>query len=108
MSKSRTAGLVVGAVAIGIIGAAGGAWLTERRGAAGIANNTPGPVSSDPAPVAQSLPPEQEAQISVPPDTLARIRLEYAKVFSRAAGGEIRVPGTIQPNAYRQTRVTPL
>jgi len=54
------------------------------------------------------VPPEQEAQISVPPDTLARIRLQYAQVFSRAAAGEIRVPGTIQPNAYRQTRVIPL
>lgn len=60
------------------------------------------PASS--APLAQP----QETEVTIPAEDLDRLRLKFAKVTEAAVKVEVRVPGTVQPNAYHQVHVTPL
>jgi RND family efflux transporter MFP subunit len=50
----------------------------------------------------------EDIVVSIPQDALERMKLSYAEVKEEAATVEIRVPGTVQPNGYREVRVTPL
>jgi membrane fusion protein, heavy metal efflux system len=70
-------------------------------------------MSMAPASMAQSgastpVEPAQEVQISIPSSEVERLRLKFAKVTEASVTTEIRVPGSVQPNAYKQVHVTPL
>lgn len=103
----RSGFLITVAVSL-ILGAGAGAWFVQRRIA-------PAPASGMSAtPVAPSMPSMQmptaseDVVVSIPQDALERMKLSYAEVKEEAASVEIRVPGTVQPNGYREVRVTPL
>lgn len=48
------------------------------------------------------------ADLSLPPEMLSRIRIEYADVTRQPLAEQLRTTGTVQPNAYRETPVMPL
>lgn len=50
----------------------------------------------------------QEIIVTIPPDILERMNLRYAEVKEETINTEVRVPGTVQPNGYREVRVTSL
>jgi RND family efflux transporter MFP subunit len=52
--------------------------------------------------------PPPEIEVTIPAEDLERLHLKFAKVTETAVKVEVRVPGTVQPNAYKQVRVTPL
>ena len=52
--------------------------------------------------------PPAEVEISIPSSEVDRLHLKFAKVTEASIVVEIRVPGTVQPNAYKQIHVTPL
>jgi RND family efflux transporter MFP subunit len=90
--------------------AAGAAWFLLKdnlqSGPATKAASMPGMPMS----VAPSDPPAEarEIEVTVPAAELDRLHLKFAKVTSTTVKVEVRVPGTVQPNAYKQVRVTPL
>lgn len=102
--------------AVLVAGALAGTWLWRRgnpfpRLGSRLSTTASMPMTM-PMPMQGPLspPPEstQEIEISIPAELLARIRLEFAKVTESAVGAQIRVPGRVQPNAYKEVRVTPL
>src|SRR5262245_42673697 len=90
---------------------AGAILLLARRG---VVQLTPAPLATSspmtmpmPAPLpAPSVP--TEIVVSIPPDALERMHLSHETVTEQIGSVELRVPGTVQPNAYREVRVTPL
>ncbi|MGH9659912.1 MAG: efflux RND transporter periplasmic adaptor subunit [Bryobacteraceae bacterium] len=101
---------IVGAVAASLaIGALAGAWLVQR----GIVRLTPASsamLPSVPMPAAPPASPSapQEIVVTIPPDALERLRLRFAPVTEEVTTTQVRVPGSVQPNAYREVRVTSL
>jgi RND family efflux transporter MFP subunit len=63
-----------------------------------------------PMPSSASAPPvlSQETEVTIPAEDLDRLRLKFGKVTEAAVRVEVRVPGTVQPNGYKQVHVTPL
>lgn len=63
-----------------------------------------------PMPSGSSAPPAQpqETEVTIPAEDLDRLHLKFAKVTEATVKVEVRVPGTVQPNAYHQVHVTPL
>jgi membrane fusion protein, heavy metal efflux system len=110
-SGKTTRWLWLAGLAILIAGVGVGGWLAQRgmlfsapksqRAAA-----TPLPAASSLPEAAPSKPPEFE--VTVPVDSLDRMHLQFAKVSGGTMSTEIRVPGTVQPNAYREVHVTPI
>jgi len=98
-------------LAILIAGVGAGGWLAQR----GMLFSTPKSQQHVviPVPVTVSLPAaapagSQEVEVTVPVESLDRMHLQFAKVTAGTMGTEIRVPGTVQPNAYREIHVTPI
>lgn len=90
------------------LGSAGGAWVMQRRQTS--VRDAP-PVAS-PQPVA-SLPNAQAALaqaivVSVPADAIKRMALAFAPVTLETVRTEIRVPGTVEADGYREVPVTPV
>ncbi len=52
--------------------------------------------------------PFQKTEVTIPAEDLDRLHLRFAKVTQAAVRVEVRVPGTVQPNSYKQVRVTPI
>jgi RND family efflux transporter MFP subunit len=50
----------------------------------------------------------QKMEVTIQAEDLNRLHLKFGKVVQAAVGVEVRVPGTVQPNAYKQVHVTPL
>ena len=50
----------------------------------------------------------QEPEVTIPAEDLDRLRLKFGEVVQASVSVEVRVPGTVQPNAYKQVHVTPL
>lgn len=75
-------------------------------------SKTPTKVTSMPAMPSSSLTPPvdpaQVTEVTIPAADLDRLQLSFAKVTEAAVRVEVRVPGTVQPNAYKQVHVTPL
>jgi RND family efflux transporter MFP subunit len=101
---------VVGALIAGVLG---GAWLVRQ----GIVFSPPAPQTAStpsmpmPPASAQSSaqgPSPAEIGVTIPADALERMRLGFGQVTQEAVSTEVRVPGTVQPNAYREVRVTSL
>ncbi len=63
-----------------------------------------------PMPTAPSEPPApaREIEVTIPAAEVDRLHLKFDKVTATTVRVEVRVPGTVQPNAYKQVRVTPL
>jgi membrane fusion protein, heavy metal efflux system len=98
--------LLIGGVAL--LGAvAAWYWASEngRRSAAKVASS----MATMPMPAAPVDPvPQQELEVRISSGDLERLNLKFAKVTEAVVGLEVRVPGTVQPNAYKQVHVTPL
>lgn len=60
------------------------------------------------APAPPAAAPTEEIEVLIPATALERIRLAFAQVRTETFFTQIRVPGTVQPNAYKEVRVTPL
>ena len=91
-----------------ILAVGGGAWYWFRAGSRSPATSvstTMPPMAMTPA---ASVEPPAEVEISIPSSEVDRLHLKFAKVTEAAITVEIRVPGTVQPNAYKQIHVTPL
>jgi len=50
----------------------------------------------------------KEIEVTVPVESMDRMHLQFAKVTGGMMSTAIRVPGTVQPNAYREVHVTPI
>ena len=72
------------------------------------------PAASSPSTLAvgRELPPVEESSeksdVTIPQEQLARIGIKYGEVASRTTQASIRTVGTVQPNSYKETRVTPI
>jgi RND family efflux transporter MFP subunit len=49
-----------------------------------------------------------ETEVTIPSDQVDRLHLKFAKVTQAAVRIEVRVPGTVRPNIYKQVQVAPL
>ncbi len=97
----------------GLIAASGGAAWFWLRTSSRPPSTTAASVAMPPLPMAASatpapVEPAQEVQVSIPSSEVERLHLKFAKVTDAFVTTEIRVPGTVQPNAYKQVHVTPL
>jgi RND family efflux transporter MFP subunit len=59
-------------------------------------------------PAASAQPSPEDIVVSIPQDALERMRLSFARAQEETPSVELRVPGTVQANAYRDVRVTSL
>ena len=51
---------------------------------------------------------EPETDVTIPAAMLARLHLKFGQVTETRLGTELRAPGTVQSNGYRDVKVTPL
>jgi len=98
-------------LAILIVGVGAGGWLAQRgmlfstpKSQRTIAGSVPAATPFPAAAPADS----REFEVTVPVESLDRMHLRFAKVAGGTMSTEIRVPGTVQPNAYREVHVTPI
>ena len=104
--KFRTLLLLVAVLAV----AGGAGWYWFRAGwrppaTSSVSTNRPPMAMTPTVTVAE---PPAEVEITIPSSEVDRLHLKFAKVTEAAITVEIRVPGTVQPNAYKQIHVTPL
>lgn len=52
--------------------------------------------------------PAGKADLILSPEMIERIKLQFAEVKTQAVANQLRTTGTVQANAYKETRVTPL
>jgi RND family efflux transporter MFP subunit len=102
-------------LAILVAGVGAGGWLAQRGMifSAPKSQRTSQGTGANPMPAASSLPEaapskSPEVEVTVPVDSLDRMHLQFAKVTGGTISTEIRVPGTVQANAYREVHVTPI
>ena len=99
-------------VAIALLAAgAGAAYLLMRSGAGGHVVEMSPPTSAESSPAASAAPsnlPLPDVIVPLSQDAVRRAGIVVAPVASGTSGTEIRLPGVIEPNAYRQVVVTPL
>jgi len=113
--------VVVLAVVVLIAAGAGGAylWIRSSVGAdmrSRSVANRPGGVSSPVQPSSGTGPSASAASsgampdvvVSLSADAVKRAGIELATVTMGAASSGVRIPGTVEPNAYKQVIVTPL
>jgi membrane fusion protein, heavy metal efflux system len=91
---------------------AGAAYLVMRSGAGGGGNGAamPPPAAGQPpaANAGASSGPLSDVVVPLSQDAVERAGIVVAPVTSGTSGTEIRLPGVVEPNAYRQVVVTPL
>ena len=51
---------------------------------------------------------DNKADLTLAPEMVARIKLQYAEVKTQTIVNQLRTTGTVQANAYKETRVFPL
>jgi cobalt-zinc-cadmium efflux system membrane fusion protein len=103
-------------VAIALLAAGAGAtYLSMRNGPGGGAGGQigetsppPGAQSSPAASAATSNSPLPDVIVPLAQDAVERAGIVVAPVTRGTSGSEIRLPGVVEPNAYRQVVVTPL
>jgi RND family efflux transporter MFP subunit len=94
--------------------AAGAGWYFVKGNpwAATVSKSTNMPAipkSGAPSVAASSVvAPPPEVEVTIPAEDLERLHLKFAKVTVAVVKVEVRVPGTVQPNAYKQVHVTSL
>ena len=123
----RYVGLAAGAVALLVLGAAGGIIWSERHGGGARAKRVapardaqtpaasprggsmPGmPGMSAPAGQAAPAKSEEAFEISLTPEAIERAGIRIAEVKSQTSVSVMTVPGTVMSNAYRDTKVNAL
>src|SRR5258708_22594873 len=107
-SKGRW-GMVTG-LAVLILSAGGGTWLALSGKLRVTPESKRSPMPSMSMPMTPSAPPDQPetTEIVIPSESLPRLHLGFAKVSESTVSPELRVPGTVQPNGYREVHVTPI
>ena len=101
-------------VAIALLGAGAGAtYLLMRRdaGAGGRVGDMSPPTGAPPSAAASattSNAPLADVVVPLSQDAVERAGIVVAPVASGTSATEIRLPGVVEPNAYRQVVVTPL
>jgi len=90
--------------------AAAAALFAAGAGAAYLASSRAGSPSAPLAMPAAAAPQTGGTPdtVELAPEIAARAGIDTAVVTSAALDAMVRVPGTVQPNAYRQVKVTPL
>jgi cobalt-zinc-cadmium efflux system membrane fusion protein len=105
----RTWLVSIAGLAILVAGVLAGGWLTQR----GILF-TSGKAQRAVASAVSAVPPVRDAaivqdvEVTVPAESVDRMHLQVAKVTAGTVNTEVRVPGTVQANAYREVHVTPV
>ena len=101
-------------IAIALLGVgAGGMYLAMRNdaGAGGPVANVPSSAGAQPSPsasAATSTAPLPDVIVSLSQDGVERAGIVVAPVTSGTTATDLRLPGVVEPNAYRQVAVTPL
>ena len=99
-------------VAIALLGVgAGTTYLSLRHDAAtggDVEKVSPRMPSSSAAPAATNNSPLPDVIVPLGQDAVGRAGIIVAPVTSGTSGTDLRVPGVVQPNAYREVVVTPL
>ena len=100
-------------VAIALLAAGAGATYLLMRGdaAGGHAADMPSPTGALPSPAASagaSSAPLSDIVVPLGQDAVERAGIVVAPVVSGTSATEIRLPGVVEPNAYRLVVVTPL
>ena len=99
-------------VAIALLAAGAGAMylvMRSNEGAGGPAMPPPAGVQQAPAATAAaSNSPPSDVVIPLSQDAAERAGIVVAPVADGTSGSELRLPGIVEPNAYRQVVVTPL
>src|SRR5881296_1055300 len=117
----RIVGLAAGAVALLVLGAAGGIIWSERHGSGARAKPvapardaqtpaaSPGGASMPgmPAPAGPAKT-EETIELSLTPEAIERAGIRIAEVKSQTSVSVMTVPGTVMSNAYRDTKVNAL
>ena len=89
-------------------------WFSLNAITAHKAPSMPSPPNSAPAAHVAALNapaldvPSEQADVTISPADLDRLHLKFAKVTESPVSVEVRVPGTVQPDAYKQVHVTSL
>jgi membrane fusion protein, heavy metal efflux system len=122
----RYVGMTAGAVALLIVGAAGGMLWSERHGgprtrpaAQGRDAQTPAaspdgkampgmPGMSAPAGQSGAGKGEETVEVSLTPEAVERAGIKIAAVKAQSSVSAVTVPGTVMSNAYRDTKVNAL
>jgi cobalt-zinc-cadmium efflux system membrane fusion protein len=109
MHKGAAAMLAIGLVAVG----AGTAYFFMRNdpGAGAAMANKPSPAGAPPPPSASAVTgnaPLPDVIVLLNQDAVERAGIVVAPVTSGTSKTEIRLPGVVEPNAYRRVVVTPL
>ena len=101
-------------VAIALLAAGAGATFLLMRGDAGVgghAADMPSPTAAQPSPAASaatSNTPLPDVVIPLSQDAVERAGIVVAPIASGTSATEMRLPGVVEANAYRQVVVTPL
>jgi membrane fusion protein, heavy metal efflux system len=98
-------------VAIALLGVgAGAAYLLMRNaaGAGGHLAGMPSPARAPDSAVALSNAPLPDVIVPLSQDAAERAGIVLAPVTIGRTGRDLRLPGVVEPNAYRQVAVTPL
>jgi len=117
----RYVGLAAGAVALLVLGAAGGIIWSERHGSGARAKpvapardaQTPaaspggGSMPGMPGPAGPAKT-EETIELSLTPEAIERAGIRIAEVKSQTSVSVMTVPGTVMSNAYRDTKVNAL
>src|SRR5436309_9706838 len=118
----RYVGLAAGAVALLVLGAAGGIIWSERHGGGGAGAKRVAPARDAQTPAASpgggSMPgmpgpagpakTEETIELSLTPEAIERAGIRIAEVKSQTSVSVMTVPGTVMSNAYRDTKVNAL
>jgi membrane fusion protein, heavy metal efflux system len=109
MHKGAAALVAIALLAVG----AGATYLLMRNdaGAGGHVVEVSPPMSAQPspaAPAATSNSPLPDVIVPLSQDAVERAGIVVAPVTSGTSGTDLRLPGVVEPNAYRQVAVTPL
>ena len=122
----RYVGVVAGAVALLILGAAGGVLWSERHGGMRARPAAPNRDAQTPAasPDGRSMPgmsgmsassgqagaarAEEAVEVSLTPEAVERAGIKIAEAKAQSSVSGLTVPGTVTSNAYRDTKVNAL
>ena len=88
--------------------AAGAATMYLSTGRAARGAPAPPSAGHTAAPAAGGEAPRPSEVITIPPDLMQRAGIVTEVASATGAPSQLRVPGTVQPNAYRKVSVTPL
>jgi cobalt-zinc-cadmium efflux system membrane fusion protein len=101
--------LAAGAIALLAIGA-GATYLAVQRPVRvdGSGRDGSRAVTAQPPAASEAPPPSRNTVVKLSQDAVKRAGIELVPVTGETAASAVRIPGTVEPNAYKQVVVTPL